>query len=170
MCVCVCVCVCPSPSLKSQALVMQLLSEDHHIDFSSEKHQHEIIFDRERLVLSGVVGAWYILRNGRIREPLIAFSFFEFLNCILFIFLYSRFLFVIHFIHISVYTCRSQSPNSSPPHPHHFLPLVSIRFFSTSVSRFLPCKLVHLYHFSRFHIYAVIYDICFSLLDLPHSV
>ena len=95
--------MCPSPSLKSQALVMQLLSEDHHIDFSSEKHQHEIIFDRERLVLSGVVGAWYILRNGRIREPLIAFSFFEFLNCILFIFLYSRFLLVIHFIHISVY-------------------------------------------------------------------
>ena len=27
----------------------------------------------------------------------------------------------------------------------------------------------HLYHFSRFHIYALIYDICFSLSDLLHS-
>ena len=32
------------------------------------------------------------------------------------------------------------------------------------------CKPVHLYHFSRFHIYALIYDICFSLSDLLHSV
>ena len=29
--------------------------------------------------------------------------------------------------------------------------------FSTSVSLFLPCKQVHLYQISRFHIYAVIY-------------
>ena len=29
---------------------------------------------------------------------------------------------------------------------------------------------VHLYHFSRFHIYALIYHICFSLSDLLHSV
>ena len=57
----------------------------------------------------------------------------------------------------------------SPP-PHRFPCLVSIRLFSTSVSHFLPCKLVHLYHFSRFHIYALIYDICFSLSDLLHSV
>ena len=42
---------------------------------------------------------------------------------------------------------------------HRFPPLVSIRLFSTSVSLFLPCKPVHLYHFSRFHIYALIYDI-----------
>ena len=35
---------------------------------------------------------------------------------------------------------------------------------------FLPCKLVHLYNFSRFHIYALIFDICFSLSDLLHSV
>ena len=60
----------------------------------------------------------------------------------------------------------------TPPHPPpcRFPPLVSIRLFSTSVSQFLPCKLVHLYHFSRFHIYAVIYDICFSLSDLLHAV
>ena len=57
-----------------------------------------------------------------------------------------------------------------PPPPLHFPPLVSIRLFSTSVSLFLPCKLVHLYHFSRFYIYALIYDVCFSLSDLLHSV
>ena len=49
-------------------------------------------------------------------------------------------------------------------------PLVSIRLFSTSVSQFLPCKPVHLYHFSRFHIYALVYNSCFSLSDLLHSV
>ena len=47
-----------------------------------------------------------------------------------------------------------------PPPPCHFPPL----------SQLLPCKPVHLYHFSRFHIYALIYDICFSLSDLLHSV
>ena len=54
--------------------------------------------------------------------------------------------------------------------PHYFPPWVSIHLFSTSVSLFLPCKPVHLYHFSRFHIYALICDICFSLSDLLHSV
>uniref|UniRef100_A0A8C6AYU7 RRM domain-containing protein n=1 Tax=Monodon monoceros TaxID=40151 RepID=A0A8C6AYU7_MONMO len=34
-----------------------------------------------------------------------------------------------------------------PPPPRRFPPLVSIHFFSTSVSQFLPCKPVHLYHF-----------------------
>ena len=46
-----------------------------------------------------------------------------------------------------MYICPSQSPNSSHHHfhpPRHFPPLVSIRFFSTSVSQFLPCKPVHL--------------------------
>ena len=60
-------------------------------------------------------------------------------------------------LYSSVYTCQSQSPNSAHHHPHLtavFLPLVSIRLFSTSVSLFLPCKPVHLYHFSSFHIYA----------------
>ena len=67
--------------------------------------------------------------------------------------------------------------------------------FSMSVSLFLPCKYVHLYHFSisnncasdkphwpwychcaklyhfsSFHIYALIYYICFFLSDLLHSV
>ena len=70
-------------------------------------------------------------------------------------------------LYIVVYICQSQSPDLSHfPHP----PLVSIRLFSTSVSLFLPYKLAHLYHFSRFHIYVLIYDICFSLSDLLHSV
>ena len=98
--------------------------------------------------------------------------FLEFLNFILFIyFSYSRFLLVIYFIHISVYMSIPISQFiTPPPATRHFPPLVSIHLFSTSVSLFLPCKLVHLYHFSRFHIYVLIYDICFSLSDLLHSV
>ena len=88
-------------------------------------------------------------------------------------FLYSRSLLLIYFVHISVYMSIPTSQfilPPLPPHHHHFPPLVSIRLFSTSVSLFLPCKLVHLYHFSRFHIYKLIYGICFSLSDLLHSV
>ena len=81
--------------------------------------------------------------------------------------LYSRFSLVIYFIHVSVYMSIPVS-QLIPPHP--FPTLVSIRLFSTPVSLFLPCKLVHRYHFSRFHIYALIYDICFSLSDSLHSV
>ena len=87
-------------------------------------------------------------------------------------FLYNRFSLVIYFIHISVYMSIPISQFiPPPPHPSRRIPpLVSIHLFSTSVSLFLPCKLVHLYQFSRFHIYALIYDICFSLSDLLHSV
>ena len=99
------------------------------------------------------------------------FSFFFFLNFILFIF-YTGGSYLLSILYILVYICQSQSPNSSHHHqtPHHFPPLVPIRLFSTSVSLYLPCKPVHLYRFSRFHIYALIYDICFSLSDLLHSV
>ena len=85
-------------------------------------------------------------------------------------FLYSRFLLVTYFIHISVHMSIPISQFIPPPPPSQFLPLVSLHLFSTSVSLFLPCKPVHLYHFSRFHICALIYDICFSLSDLLHSV
>ena len=72
-----------------------------------------------------------------------------FINFILFIyFLYSRFLLIIYFIHISEYMSIPISQFIPPP-PLHFPPLVSIRLFSTSVSLFLPCKLVHMHHFSR---------------------
>ena len=42
--------------------------------------------------------------------------------------------------------------------------------FSASVSLSLPCRWAHQCHLSRFHIHALIYDICHSLSDLPHSV
>ena len=79
---------------------------------------------------------------------------------------------LINFIHIIVYMSIpiSQFIPPPPPPPHGFPPLMSICLFSTSVSLFLSCKPVHLYHFSRFHIYVLIYDICFSLSDLLHSV
>ena len=82
------------------------------------------------------------------------------------------FFLIISFIHISVYMSIPIAQFSTPPSPPHcsFPPLVSIRLFSTSVSQRLPCKPVHLYHFSRFHVHALIYDICFSLSDLLHSV
>ena len=98
--------------------------------------------------------------------------FFEFLNFIFLIFLYSRFLLVINFIHISVYMSIPIFQFITPPPtpPRRSPPPVSTRLFSTPVSQFLPCKPVHQYHFSRFHIYALIYDIWFSLSDLFHSL
>ena len=38
------------------------------------------------------------------------------------------------------------------------------------MSLFLLYKSIHLYRFSRFHIYVLIYDICFSVFDLFHCV
>ena len=89
---------------------------------------------------------------------------------VFFLIFYNRFLLVIYFIHISVYMSIPGSQFIPPPPPCHIPRLVTIHLFSTSVSLFLPCKPVHLYHFSRFHMYALIYDICFSLSDLLHSV
>ena len=54
-----------------------------------------------------------------------------------------------------------------PPSPS---PAVFTSLFSISAALFLLCKWVHQYNFSRFHTYALIYDICFSLSDLLHSV
>ena len=87
------------------------------------------------------------------------YFYFLFSNFILFIFIYNRCLLVINFIHISVYMSIPISQFISPPPLplHHFTPLVSIRLFSTSVSPILPGKPVHLFHFSRFHIHALIY-------------
>ena len=39
-----------------------------------------------------------------------------------------------------------------------------------SASPFVLCKYVPQYYFSRFHIYMLIYYICFSLSDLIHSL
>ena len=41
-------------------------------------------------------------------------------------------------------------------------PAVPVSLFSMSESLLLPCEQIPQYHFSRFHIYALIYDICFS--------
>ena len=60
--------------------------------------------------------------------------------------------------------CESQSLSCS----HPLSPLLSIHLFFTSVSLFLLCKHVHLYHFSNFHIYVFIYDIYFSDSVLLH--
>ena len=67
--------------------------------------------------------------------------------------LYSRFSFVIYFIHSNIYVSFPGSPNSSLP----LSLLVSIHLFSTSGSVFLCGKQVHPYNFSRFHIYLLIY-------------
>ena len=78
--------------------------------------------------------------------------------------------FLLSILYILVYICQSQFPSSSHHPPPTFPPLVSIHLFSTSVSLFLPCKPVHLYHFSRFYMYVLIYNIWFSLSDLLHSI
>ena len=52
-------------------------------------------------------------------------------------------------LYVVVCICQSQSPNLSLPTPS---PLVTIGLLSTSVTLFLFCKQVHLYHFFRFHI------------------
>ena len=94
--------------------------------------------------------------------------FFD-LNFIVFIyFLYCRFLLVIYFIHISVYMSIPISQFIPPSLTPGFPRLGSKRLFSISVSLFLPCKQVYLYHFSRFHIYLPhLITEWISLLGLP---
>ena len=70
------------------------------------------------------------------------------------------------FTYSSIYVSMLLS-QSIPPSPS---PTVSTSLFSTSASPFLSCKQVHQYHFSRFHIYALICNIYFSLYDLLHCV
>ena len=77
----------------------------------------------------------------------------------------SSFPLAIHFTFGSVYMSMLLS-HFFPAYPS---PSVSSSPFSTSVSLFLPCHQVHQYRFSRFHICALGYSICFSLSNLPHS-
>ena len=79
--------------------------------------------------------------------------------------LYSRFPLAVYFTHGSVFMSNliSQFIPSSPP------PAVFTHPFPTSAFLFLPWKLVHLYRFSRFHIHALIYDICFGTHILTPS-
>ena len=48
--------------------------------------------------------------------------------------------------------------------------LKSRNLFSMSVSPLLPWPYVHRYHLSRFHVYVLVYDVCFSLADVLHSL
>ena len=75
---------------------------------------------------------------------------------------YSKFPLDVYFTNGNVYVSRVLSqfipPSPSPPG--------STSLFSMSASPLLPCRQVHQYHLSRLHIYALIYNICFSLSDL----
>ena len=70
------------------------------------------------------------------------------------------------FTHGSVYMSMLFSQFIAPSH----FPTESASLFPTSVSLFPPCKYFHQHHFSRLHIHGLIYDICFPLSDLLHSV
>ena len=50
------------------------------------------------------------------------------------------------------------------------LPQCAHKCVFTSAFLFLPLKEVHQSYCSRFHAYVLIYNICFSLPDLPHSM
>ena len=66
----------------------------------------------------------------------------------------------------SVYICQSQSPNHPP------IPLPFWYAYICSLCLHLYClanKIIYAI-FSRCHIYVLIYDICFSLSDLLHSI
>ena len=71
--------------------------------------------------------------------------------------LHSWFPLASYLVHGGVYMSVLISQFIPPPFP----PSMSARLFSTSASLFLPCKQVHLCHFPRFHIYALMYNICF---------
>ena len=80
--------------------------------------------------------------------------------------LYSHFQLAIFFTYASMYVSTLLFQFV----PHSPSPTVSTSLFSMSASPLLPCKQVHLYHLSRFHMYASIYGIGFSLSGSLHSV
>ena len=79
----------------------------------------------------------------------------------------------------SLWDCKASDATKQPTRIHQCyllirptLPFPQIVWpcpFSASVSLFLPYKQVHQHHFSRFHVYALICYIWFSLFDLLHS-
>ena len=84
--------------------------------------------------------------------------------------LYSRFSLVMYLMHsinnVYIYMSIQISQFAPVPFPH----LVPTHLFSTPMSLLLLCRQVHLYHFSKFHIYTLIYGICFSLSDISLCV
>ena len=73
--------------------------------------------------------------------------------------LYSSFPLARYFTRGSVYMSILIS-QLIPPSPSH-----RVHMFIFSVSLFLTCKEVHLYHFSKFHMYALCMIFAFSLSD-----
>ena len=63
--------------------------------------------------------------------------------------------------------CPLHRQADSQPLRHQGSPVL---YFFMSLSLFLLCKEVHRYHFSRFHIKVILYDIYFSLSYLFHFV
>ena len=59
---------------------------------------------------------------------------------------------------------------SLPILPNSPSPSVYTSLFSLSAALLLPCRQIHQYHFSRFHTCALVYDTCFPLFVLRHSV
>ena len=57
-------------------------------------------------------------------------------------------------LHVVAYACQCRSLCLIPSRPGSTGP------FATSASLFLPCNEVQLYHFSRFHIYALLFSCC----------
>ena len=112
----------------------------------------------------------FLCRKGRIFVEALFFLRLFKLFLILF-FLYSRF-YYLSILYILVYICQSQSPNSS--HHHHPSPTspfgvhTFVLYICVSVSALQTSSSVPF--FFRFHIYALIYNIYFSLSDLHHSV
>ena len=63
------------------------------------------------------------------------------------------------YIGMYIFPCFSQFVPTSPSST------VSTSQFSMSASLLLPCREFHQYYLSRFYIYALEYNICFSLYD-----
>ena len=80
--------------------------------------------------------------------------------------LYNNFPLAVYFIYVLVYIPMPLSQFLAPSPSL----TVATSLFSVSVSLFLPCKQVQQDHFSRFHMHALTYNICFSLSDLLHSL
>ena len=70
---------------------------------------------------------------------------------------------------IYAWSCTYAGPLSqvAPPSPS---PSVYTILFSMSAALLLPCKQIHQYRCSSLHTYALVYDICFPLFVLLHSV
>ena len=83
--------------------------------------------------------------------------------------LYSSFLLAIYFIHGNVYmsVLLYQFFPFSLPLLCSQVHSLHLSLYSCSTNRFISTIFLL---FSRFHLYALIYDICFSLSDLLHSV